>query len=92
MNKDNCFDLFQTTKVNDVNMYPEKPVYSLIKYKVNKQQKEVQYMRLKLLRTIGAFKGLTLIEILLNEIRLAKEIFLLDIAQGDEILIPRELG
>ena len=92
MNKDNCFDLFQTTKVNDVNMYPEKPVYSLIKYKVNKQQKEVQYMRLKLLRTIGGFKGLTLIEILLDEIRLAKEIFLLDIAQGDEILIPRELG
>ena len=39
-NKDNCFDMFQMTKVNDVRIYPEKPMFSLIKYKFKKLHKE----------------------------------------------------
>lgn len=49
-------------------------------------------MRFKLLRGIGGFTGLTLIEILIDEIKIAKNLFLLNLAQGEELLIPRELS
>ena len=49
-------------------------------------------MRLKLLRGIGGFTGLTFIEITLKLINEARELFLLNISQGDEIVIPKELS
>lgn len=49
-------------------------------------------MRFKLLKGMANFKGLTLIEIVLNQIALAKEIFILNVAQGYEILVPPELS
>ena len=39
--KDNCFDIFQNTKVNDIRMYPEKPMVNVIKYKFQKVNKEM---------------------------------------------------
>ena len=59
---------------------------------MRRNNKEAIYMRLKLLKGICGFKGLTLIELILTKIRLAKDIFLLNIAQGYEILIPQELS
>lgn len=49
-------------------------------------------MRLKLLQGIGGFQGLTFIDIVLKRITIAKQLFLLNISQGDENLIPPELS
>ena len=39
-------------------------------------------MRVKILKGLGNFRGISMIEILLSEIALAKEIFLLNLSQG----------
>ena len=91
-NKNNCFDVFQNTKINDQRVYPEKPVVGLVNFKIKKLNKESEYRKLKLIRGVGCFNnGLTFIEVLLQQIKLAKELFLLNIAQGDEVIIPQEL-
>ena len=40
-NKDNCFDVFFNTKIKDIRIYPEKPLESMINYKLKKQKKEI---------------------------------------------------
>lgn len=49
---------------------------------------------MRLLKTLKAFVGYgrcTYLEILLREIEVMKEIFILDVEQGDEISIPMQL-
>lgn len=91
-NKNNCFDVFQDVKIRDIKVYPEKPITGVVRYKVVRANKHSEYQKLKLIRGVGCFQGLTFIEILLKQISLAKEIFLLNLAQGDEIIIPEELS
>ena len=64
-NKENCFDIFQQTRVNNIKIYPEKPTFSLIRFKMRKQEKEAVYLRLRLMKGVAGFSGLTFIEITL---------------------------
>lgn len=49
---------------------------------------------MKLMRNLKAFIGYgrsTYLEIVLKQLQLVKELFILDIEQGDEVIIPTEL-
>lgn len=47
-------------------MYEDKPIKSIISYKMNRKIKDELMMKLKLMKGIGAFNGLTYIEITLK--------------------------
>ena len=49
-------------------------------------------MKLRIMKSLGGFKGLTYLDISLKQISLAKEIFLLNVAQGSSIYLPYELS
>lgn len=44
------------------------------------------------MKNLGVFHGLTYIEITLKQIQLAKQLFILNIEQGEEAIIPIQLS
>ena len=49
-------------------------------------------MKMKLVKNLAGFTGLSFIEIAIKQIRLQKKIFLLEVAQGVVVYIPQELS
>ena len=50
------------------------------------------YMRTRLMLSLRMLKGLLFIEVLLAKIKLAKEIFVLDVEQGQDVFILDDLS
>ena len=90
-NRTKCFDLFYDVKVNDYRMYPQKPMNKVVQYRVRKKKLYHLVSKLNLLKNLKAFSGFgrcTYMEIVLKEIELAKEMFLMDLCMGDEVIMP----
>ena len=51
-----------------------------------------QYMKIRLILALRMLKGLFFIETLLTKIKLAKQIFVLDVEQGQEVFILDDLS
>ena len=51
----------------------------------------VQFNTLRLLKCIGAFKGHFFVKAILKRIQISKQIMIIDIEQGVEIFIPKDL-
>lgn len=47
-------------------MYEDKPMKNIIAYKVKRKLLDERYMKLKLMKGLGAFQGITFIEITLK--------------------------
>lgn len=65
---------------------------NIISYKMHRKIKEELSMKLKLMKGLRAFHGLTYVEITLKQISLAKQLFILNIEQGEEAFIPALLS
>lgn len=91
-NRNTCFDIFQKTEVNGVRIYCEKPIQNVIDFKMKREYMTSLYEKMKLVSRFQSLKGVTYLELILKRIELIKELFLLNIAQGDEVVIPDELS
>ena len=78
-------------KVGNLRMYEPKTIKKRLEFKFERNNRVDQYLKLKLVLSLGAVKGEFLIQIFLRIISLAKEIFVLNIEQGQEVFIPLEL-
>ena len=61
-------------------------------YKCEHTAKKVKHDRIVLLMAARLIGGVVFLKTLLKRIELAKELFILDLEKGDEVLIPPELS
>lgn len=90
-NRTKCFDIFHLVKLRDMRMYPLIPINKLVNYRVTKKKMYLQCSRMNLMKNLKAFSGFgrcTYLEIVLREIQLVKQIFILDLTMGDEVIVP----
>ena len=91
--KNKCWDIFQDAKIdNDLRIYEEKTIENKIAYKFKLSQRQDAYLKLKLLMSLRAIKGELYLQVALRCIRLAKEIFMIEVEEGKEVFIPQELS
>ena len=91
--KNNCRDIFLEAEVEDgVRMFQEKSVVQRIKFKFKITQKRDQYMKLRFMILLNAVKGELYLQVLLRSMKLVKEIFILEVEEGTEVFIPRQLS
>lgn len=64
----------------------------MVNFKINLKVRQNLYSKFKFINALHAYQGLTYVHMLLQSIKLAKEIFVLNIEQGDEIFVPTELN
>ena len=75
-------------------MYKWTNVRKHVKYRVQKQKVFEQFTKIKLMKYLKAFVGFgktIFMELVIKEIELSKELFMLEIDQGDETMLPGEL-
>ena len=90
-----CFDVFQDFKLNNYKMYEFKPARNLVIYKIKRNKLSQFFEKIRLLKGLMGLSSLRrtiLIEIMLKEIWIVKQIFILDIEQGNEVIIPPQLS
>lgn len=63
-----------------------------IAFKFRQKQKHIKYQNLKAMISAGMINGPRLLEALLLRIRYAKDIFLIELELGNEVIIPPELS
>lgn len=90
--KQTCIDMFQNVQVNDMDMYQQKNKQQVHRYKIRRTFLMKQYMKIRLILSLRMLKGLFFIETLLTKIKLAKQIFVLDIEQGQEVFVLDDLS
>lgn len=73
-------------------MYCEKPIQNVIEFKMKRENLLSMYQKIVLLSKFQTLKGQTFLELILKRQELIKELFLLNISQGDEVVIPDELS
>jgi hypothetical protein len=73
-------------------MFQQKNKAQISRYKIRRSFLLKQYNKVKMLMDLRILKGLFFIEILLRRIKLAKQIFVLDVEQGQEVFIPKDLS
>ena len=69
-----------------------KSIQSIVRYKYIKAVKQEIYRKIQLMMFLKCVQGTVFIKLKLKQIELKKEIFLLDIEQGREVIIPSELS
>ena len=75
-------------------MYVQHETAKFVHYKNTRFQKVKLLNKMRLLLHLKAFQSYghcTYLEIMVKEKQLAREIFLLDVSQGDEVCIPNEI-
>jgi len=80
--KSKCFDIFQKTKVNNFQMYPQNNSLDFMSYNNEMKRKTKMLQRIQIVKGFAshAFTGygnLTYIKITLKEIKISKELFVL---------------
>lgn len=97
-NRITCFDIFQELKVkNQYRMYPKQNFLHYYHQITSMKDKQRNLQKIQLVKsmTSNIFSGygnLTYIKITLKEIKLIKEIFVMQLEQGDEVFIPMQLS
>ena len=75
-------------------MYQFKPARNLVSYMLKREHYCKFHQKIKLLKNLKVFPSFRQpynIQIAIKDIELVKKIFILDIEQGDEVIIPSEL-
>lgn len=90
-----CFDVFQDFKLDDKKMYEFQTAGSLVNYKLKREKLYKFHQKIQMLKQFKFFSGYSqtaYLIITLKEIELMRKIFILDIEQGDEVVIPDSLS
>ena len=93
--KEKCFDYFQDFKLNNYKMYQFKPAKDHVNYKIRKQRLHKFHERIRILKNLKVFSGYgqsSYISIVLKDILLIKQMFIMDVEQGEEVAIPFDLN
>ena len=90
-NKNHCYDIFQSTKINGKHMYQQLPHRARIKNKLKRSKIQAAFMRFQLVDNLRCVDRILLIKIRLKLIELSKQLLNFDISLGSEVFIPKDL-
>jgi len=76
----------------DVEVFSNSNVRQFVAYKFQKKIKQIQYNTLNMMINMKLINGPRYIETILKKLELVKELFLMDLEIGEEVLIPKELS
>mmetsp|Transcript_14114 Transcript_14114/g.21992 ORF Transcript_14114/g.21992 Transcript_14114/m.21992 type:complete len:146 (-) Transcript_14114:533-970(-) len=87
-NKNKCLDIFTEIRMGQ----KSKRYKKMIRQKFTRKFKEMIYNKINLVIGLKAIRGLVFLRVLLKKIELARELFLMDIEEGLEVFIPKDLS
>lgn len=73
-------------------MYEKLSEQKYLRLKLEKHLLNYQYSKLNLIYKFKLFQGEYLLKLILKKIQVAKQLFIIEIEQGNEVLIPKELS
>ena len=76
----------------DAEVFQNTNIREFVCYKFRKKLKQIQYNTLNMMINMKLINGPRYIESILKKLEIVKEIFLMDLELGEEVLIPRELS
>ena len=93
LEKEQCLDIFKDAVVDKkTELFKDSNHQQFIKYKFKRKGREIQYNKIKLFMNMKLIGGIVYCKALLKRIQIAKELFVLEIEQGQEVLIPSDLS
>ena len=92
MDKNNCYDLFQKAVVGGKRFFEDKPIQKILEYKFNRRRLYDMYARCRFSVSMRSVDNELFVMLLLRSIELSREMFVLEIEQGLETIIPKELS
>lgn len=93
LRKDKVMEIFKDVMVNKAeSLFSNQNIATFVAHKFKRKINQIRYAQINLFINLRLISGPRYIEALLARIRLSKEMFLLDLQQGMEVLIPRELS
>lgn len=77
---------------NDESAFSNESIHQFVAYKFKKKIRQIRHNTLNMMINMKLIKGPRYIEALLQRSIIVKELFLLDVEQGLEVNIPKELS
>ena len=90
--KSKCVDMFVKLQLDGNHVYDQQPQIDLIEFKSKKLKLEKIINKIKFIKGFNILKGEMYNFLLLRLIEVQKELFVLDVEQGNEIFIPKSLS
>lgn len=91
-NRSTCADIYQEAKVDGLNMYELRSKRVMLKYKHDRAVIERKLARIKVMLALTGLVDVFFIKCVLKRIRLAKQLFVLELEHSQEVYIPDELS
>ena len=90
--KSKCADIYKTVKVDGANMYEQRSLRVMLKYKIDKIIVERQLQKINTLLSLGNLIDIFYIKGILLKKALIKKQFVLNVEHNLEVFIPNELS
>ena len=90
--KSKCADIYKTVKVDGRNMYEQRSLRVMLKYKIDKIIIERQLQKVNTLLSMGCLIDIFYLKGILLKKSLIKKQFVLDVEHNLEVFIPNELS
>jgi hypothetical protein len=84
-------DIFANVKVDGMQMYDQRSTKAKFHYKVIRKIIEKQLTKVKFMIAVGGLIDIFYIKCMLRKISLMKKMFVLELEQGQEVFIPKDL-
>ena len=92
VDKTTCQELFQNVEINGSRMYNYIAHKKKLQIKMKRTDLKSTITRLKIANSMKILKGLSFLHVLNSLINMEKKLFILEIEQGGEVLIPSKLS
>lgn len=94
--KENCLDIFRDVMTvladKEQDGHSKTNERKFLKDKISRNSREKTIIKLNMVIKLRAINGIAYLRCLLRKIQIAKELFILEIEQGAEVFIPKELS
>jgi hypothetical protein len=92
MKKNECNDIFRDIRQNKSVIFEQKDYKRFLDNKINYKSRKILFNRLNLYLKLGILSESVYIMVLLRRIELSKELFIIELEQGKEVFISKDLS
>ena len=92
MKKNECNDIFRDIKQHKSENYEHKDYKRFLENKISYKSRRILFNRLNLYLKLGVLTKYVYLMVLIRRIELSKELFVIDLEQGKEVFITKDLS
>ena len=90
--KTKCCDIFNDVVVDDLNMYEQRSDRVKLQMKFKRMTYSHELTKVKFMLGVGGLMDIFYLKSVIKKIQLKKQLFVLELEQGQEVFIPNELS